>query len=255
MAFAGRADTQVKIRGFRIPRWGDRGPDRPPAGGPGVEVVLATEGEAARPAAGGVRRAATRAPRWPASRAALTTCARRCRPFNARGRRHLLPSLPLTPNGKVDRQALHRLARAPVETAMHYVAPHGQLEATIAEILHCVLKVEQVGVEDNFFEARRQLAAVGPRPRSRLQAALDREDPGVRAVQQTRRCADPRQVPRAGLEAPPTADDGTAAQLPGGQGPLAPPAGQKRSSSPWPHHGWSGGDVGGRIDRARAARR
>ncbi|RCJ25078.1 hypothetical protein A6770_28095 [Nostoc minutum NIES-26] len=63
----------------------------------------------------------------------------------------ILEALPLTPNRKVDRRALpapdlysDRLDR--------YVAPRTPVEEMLAQIWAQVLKVEQVGVHDNFFE-------------------------------------------------------------------------------------------------------
>ncbi|MEH2331117.1 amino acid adenylation domain-containing protein [Nostoc sp.] len=63
----------------------------------------------------------------------------------------ILEALPLTPNGKVDRRAL----RAPdllSELKDKYVAPRTPIEELLAQIWAQVLKVEQVGIHDNFFE-------------------------------------------------------------------------------------------------------
>jgi len=62
----------------------------------------------------------------------------------------ILNSLPLTPNGKIDHRALptpdlHR------EFKHKYVAPRTPVEEMLAQIWAQVLKVEQVGIEDNFF--------------------------------------------------------------------------------------------------------
>jgi aryl carrier-like protein len=62
-----------------------------------------------------------------------------------------LPALPLTPNGKVDRKALPAPSAARSARAA-YVAPQSQLEQQIADVWRQVLKVEQVGVNDNFFD-------------------------------------------------------------------------------------------------------
>ncbi|MFN6441574.1 MAG: amino acid adenylation domain-containing protein [Nostoc sp. DedSLP01] len=62
----------------------------------------------------------------------------------------LLKALPLTPNGKVDRRALP----APdlnSELKKDYVAPRTPIEELLAQIWAQVLKVEQVGIYDNFF--------------------------------------------------------------------------------------------------------
>lgn len=59
-----------------------------------------------------------------------------------------LDALPHTPNGKVDRQALP----APAADHRKYVAPRTAVEEVIAGIWSEVLRVEQIGVEDNFFD-------------------------------------------------------------------------------------------------------
>ncbi|MFM7173597.1 MAG: phosphopantetheine-binding protein, partial [Caldilinea sp.] len=60
-----------------------------------------------------------------------------------------LEALPLTPNGKVDRRALP--APESATPAESYVAPRTASERSLAEIWQQVLRVAQVGVQDNFF--------------------------------------------------------------------------------------------------------
>ncbi|SMC29904.1 amino acid adenylation domain-containing protein, partial [Andreprevotia lacus DSM 23236] len=60
-----------------------------------------------------------------------------------------LEQLPLTPNGKVDRQALPAPQREVDED--RYVAPRTETEARLAQIWAGVLKLDRVGVHDNFF--------------------------------------------------------------------------------------------------------
>ncbi|MGY2192347.1 amino acid adenylation domain-containing protein [Pseudomonas pergaminensis] len=59
----------------------------------------------------------------------------------------LLDQMPLSPNGKLDRKALPK-----PEATHHYEAPQSGLEQQIAAIWAEVLGVEQVGLNDNFFE-------------------------------------------------------------------------------------------------------
>lgn len=61
-----------------------------------------------------------------------------------------LESWPLTPNGKVDRKALP--SPADLVVRRHYVEPRNDVEFAIAEIWSQVLKQDQVGVLDNFFD-------------------------------------------------------------------------------------------------------
>ncbi|HEY4058832.1 MAG TPA: amino acid adenylation domain-containing protein [Kofleriaceae bacterium] len=59
-----------------------------------------------------------------------------------------LPTLPLTANSKLDRKALP----APeLGVATAYVAPRNDVEATLAQIWSKLLRVERVGIHDDFF--------------------------------------------------------------------------------------------------------
>ncbi|MFB2837776.1 amino acid adenylation domain-containing protein [Floridanema evergladense] len=63
----------------------------------------------------------------------------------------ILESLPLTPNGKVDRRTLlkHELTIQPKDD---YVMPTTEVEKIIALVWQKALKLEKVGIYDNFFE-------------------------------------------------------------------------------------------------------
>src|SRR5262249_18164470 len=61
----------------------------------------------------------------------------------------LLESLPLTANGKVDRQALRALA---VERPHVRVSPSTPVEEVLASIWRDTLRLEAIGVHDDFFE-------------------------------------------------------------------------------------------------------
>ncbi|RKH36324.1 non-ribosomal peptide synthetase, partial [Corallococcus llansteffanensis] len=66
---------------------------------------------------------------------------------------HLLPldALPLTPNGKLDRRALPAPdARPSLDTG--FVAPQSALEQQLASAWQSVLRLDKVGVHDNFFD-------------------------------------------------------------------------------------------------------
>ena len=64
----------------------------------------------------------------------------------------LLDALPVSPNGKVDRRALPAPEGQPSAGASRYVAPRSQVERQIADVWRRVLKVEKVGIHDNFFD-------------------------------------------------------------------------------------------------------
>lgn len=63
-----------------------------------------------------------------------------------------LDALPLTSNGKVDRKALPKPDGLTAGPRSNYVAPRAEFERRLADIWQQVLRVETVGVEDNFFD-------------------------------------------------------------------------------------------------------
>ena len=63
-----------------------------------------------------------------------------------------LDAFPSTPNGKVDRKALPVPDQTRPETAKAYVAPCTATEEVLANIWAEVLKLDRVGVHDNFFD-------------------------------------------------------------------------------------------------------
>ena len=63
-----------------------------------------------------------------------------------------LDSLPLTPNGKTDRKALPEPKALHPESQATYQAPQTDVEQTIATIWQEVLKLEKVGIHDNFLD-------------------------------------------------------------------------------------------------------
>ncbi|AVF26547.1 non-ribosomal peptide synthase/polyketide synthase [Paenibacillus larvae] len=62
-----------------------------------------------------------------------------------------LGQMPLTSNGKVNRRALP-LPEISLQTGTAYAAPRTMLEEQLAQIWKEVLKLEQVGIKDNFFD-------------------------------------------------------------------------------------------------------
>ncbi|GBE74656.1 hypothetical protein myaer87_18830 [Microcystis aeruginosa NIES-87] len=63
----------------------------------------------------------------------------------------ILDNLPLTSNGKIDRRALP-LPNPELHRSVDYVAPDNPTQEAIAAIFGQVLKLEKVGINDNFFE-------------------------------------------------------------------------------------------------------
>ncbi|HEX7986679.1 MAG TPA: amino acid adenylation domain-containing protein, partial [Duganella sp.] len=144
--YLGRLDSQVKIRGFRI-ELGEIEAQLAACDGVREALVIARED---RPGdqrlAAYVLPATGQAPRAEALRDAL---ARTLPDYMVPSHFVFLDQLPLTPNGKVDRQALP--APDTANSGAEHVAPRSPTEQALAAIWAEVLKVERVGVFDNFF--------------------------------------------------------------------------------------------------------
>lgn len=152
--FIGRADGQVKVRGFRV-ELGEI--ENAIAEVPGVKdrvVVLRqdTPGEKQLVA----YLVALSAPA-PEDQSALIASVRlqlreQLPEYMVPTAFVVLPELPLTPNGKVDRRALpapefrQQLMRA------EHVAPRDPVERELAAIWRTALKVDSIGIHDNFFD-------------------------------------------------------------------------------------------------------
>lgn len=64
----------------------------------------------------------------------------------------ILDQLPLTRNGKIDVKALPKPEVMQMSSAARYVAPRNEIEKIITSVWKEALDVEQIGVNDNFFE-------------------------------------------------------------------------------------------------------
>jgi len=63
-----------------------------------------------------------------------------------------LDSIPLTTNGKVDRKALPAPSYGDVSAGGEFAAPRTETEKALAEIWTKLLKVERIGIHDDFFD-------------------------------------------------------------------------------------------------------
>jgi acyl carrier protein len=64
----------------------------------------------------------------------------------------ILEKMPLTPSGKLDRSALPEPHQNNGAEADGYLAPRTPIEQLLADIWSQVLRVERVGIRDNFFD-------------------------------------------------------------------------------------------------------
>jgi len=155
--FLGRLDHQVKIRGFRVEL---EEVETVLAQHPKVReaVVLAREDNPADPSAS--LRAGKRLVAYVIPNQGFAPTINELRSFlKEKLPEYMVPSafvfldtLPLTPNGKIDRKALPTPDQSRPELDQSFVAPRTPVEETIVEIWAEVLKVEKVGIHDNFFD-------------------------------------------------------------------------------------------------------
>jgi len=86
----------------------------------------------------------------------------------------LLEQLPLTPAGKVDRRALPSPVNVAGNVNETYIAPRNEMEQTIAAVWRDFLRLERMGIHDNFFDVGGH-SLVLLRVRSKLCEVLERE--------------------------------------------------------------------------------
>ena len=174
----GRIDHQVQLRGFRI-ELGEV--ESVLAAHIGVrEAVVLADGHGER-----MRLAA-----WFVPMPGETTTADALRHYlRARLPDYMVPAalipvhrFPLTANGKLDRGALPRPDEHGHEADPAYVAPHSELERTIAAVFQEVVGIDRVGLHDNFFDlGANSLLLV--QVQRRLRAQLERDVPVIRLFQ------------------------------------------------------------------------
>ncbi len=152
LEYVGRKDAQVKVRGYRI-ELGEIEHELGRMEMVSGAVVVARQGEGGQKRLVGyvvieeeAKRAESEAEMVGELRDALQ---RRLPDYMVPAHFVLLDQLPLTANGKVDRKALPAPDAGDVEAA--YLAPRNETEQALCEVWQEVLKVDRVGVQDNFF--------------------------------------------------------------------------------------------------------
>ncbi|WP_426220365.1 non-ribosomal peptide synthase/polyketide synthase [Pseudomonas sp. DWRC2-2] len=178
--YLGRVDHQVKIRGFRI-ELGEIEARLREQDNVGETVVVAQDGPTGKQLVAYVVPAdanlADQAEFRDSLRRALKT---RLPDYMVPTHFMFLAQMPLTPNGKLDRKGLPQPDASLLQQA--YVAPETELEQQIAAIWAEVLRLPQVGLNDNFFEVGgHSLLAI--QITSRVQAELGLEVPLLEVFQ------------------------------------------------------------------------
>jgi amino acid adenylation domain-containing protein len=148
--FLGRSDSQVKIRGYRIELGEIEAALMEQATVRAAAVVAADE-------TGGGKRLIAYLVRERDDDAIDLDELRRM--LKERLPEYMVPSafvtlaeMPLSPNGKVNRRALSTAEQFAPELKRAYQPPQSDAERTIAAVWQEMLKVEQVGLTDNFFD-------------------------------------------------------------------------------------------------------
>jgi amino acid adenylation domain-containing protein len=151
LEFLGRVDQQVKVRGFRIEPGEVEAALR---GHVGVtEVVVMARGESAGDKQLVAYVVAREGVEWSALASELRQQAREKLPeYMIPSAFVLLDQLPLTTDGKVDRRALPEPERGRREASAEYIGARTPVEEVVAGIWAEVLGLEQVGINDNFFD-------------------------------------------------------------------------------------------------------
>ena len=147
--YLGRTDNQVKIRGYRI-ELGE------------IEAALEEQPEIkqavviAREDRPGDKRLVAylvaAASAVPAALELRTRLKRRLPDYMAPTAYVFLNQIPISTNGKIDRKALPLPAETQALQADTYIAPQSHLEKMLVEIWAEVLGVQQVGLDDDFFD-------------------------------------------------------------------------------------------------------
>ncbi len=148
--FFGRIDHQVKIRGFRI-ELGEIEAllSQHPAVGENVVVVWEDTPGDKRLVAYIVPKISDSSLEIPQLRQFLKE---RLPEYMVPSAFMLMESLPLTPSGKVDRKALPVPQTSQSELEVSFVLPRTPTEQIVADIWADILRREQVGINDNFFD-------------------------------------------------------------------------------------------------------
>lgn len=152
LEFLGRKDTQIKIRGFRIDT---SEVETAFLKHPAVKNVFVTgftdNGNLPEPLLiAYISHGKQNAP----SETELKTFATENLPdYMVPSRIIILDELPLNSNGKVDRKALPVLDSLRRTNGTNFVAPRTELERKICEVWQDILKIDVIGIHDDFFES------------------------------------------------------------------------------------------------------
>jgi amino acid adenylation domain-containing protein len=149
LEYFGRVDSQVKVRGYRI-ELGEI--EATLASDPRVKscAVLVREDEPGNKQLVGY--VVPREGQSPTAEDLQQFAKQKLPEYMAPAHFVFLDSIPLTTNGKVDRKALPAPTYGGVSEGKGFVAPRTETEKALAEIWAKLLKLEQIGIHDDFFD-------------------------------------------------------------------------------------------------------
>jgi amino acid adenylation domain-containing protein len=145
--YLGRADRQVKVRGFRIE---PAEIEQQLLSHDAVGAVAVVPQELLSGESGLVAYVVSASEVLPSSTALRAHLAARLPDYMVPAAYVTMSALPLTPNGKLDRRALPKLPNRP--DTVDYVTPRNAVEDMIIDIWRDILKIDKIGVHDNFFD-------------------------------------------------------------------------------------------------------
>jgi surfactin family lipopeptide synthetase C len=147
--YLGRSDHQVKIRGFRI-ELGEIEGVLSEHEAVRERVVVAREDKAGdKDLVAYIVADRDPAPRIEDLRSFLRT---RIPEYMMPSTFVFLNNLPMTPSGKIDRLALPKPEERRPDLEQRYIAPKGELQRYLSTLWCTVLRLEEVGIHDRFFE-------------------------------------------------------------------------------------------------------
>jgi len=183
LEYLGRVDNQVKVRGYRI-ELGEI--EATLASDPRVKscAVLVREDEPGNKQLVGY--VVPREGRSPTAEDLRQFVKQKLPEYMAPAHFVFLDSIPLTTNGKVDRKALPAPSYEGISAAREYVAPRTETEKALADIWAKLLKVERIGIHDDFFDsgghslmAMRAVSQIGEKFEVNLPLAVLLEAPTI----------------------------------------------------------------------------
>ena len=147
LEFVGRVDNQIKIRGFRVELEEIEEALRSYSGITDCVVVLREETD------GDKRLIAYVVAQTTLANGGLRNFLRGKLPsYMVPAAFEMIEALPLTPNGKIDRHALPEPRALSFEREDNLVPPRTPIEVMLADVWRQVLKIEQIGIHENFFD-------------------------------------------------------------------------------------------------------